>query len=116
MTSAVTFSERSVGGVTVLTIRGDLKVDSGVKEFTDRIRALLGQDRPALLVDVSGVGFVDSAGLGAIVQAYATAKRQGGALKLLNPTKRIRDLLVITKLATVLPMFEDEPTALQSFQ
>jgi len=112
----MTFSERTVGGVTVLTIQGDLKADSGAKEFTDRVRALLGQERTHLLAEVSGVGFVDSAGLGAIVQAYATAKRQGGALKLLSPAKRLRDLLVITKLATVLPMFEDEPTAIKSFE
>jgi anti-sigma B factor antagonist len=116
MTSALTISERSVAGVTVLTLKGDLKSDSGAKEFTDRVRALLGQERTALLADVSGVGFVDSAGLGAIVQGYATAKRQGGAMKLLNPPKRLRDLLVITKLATVLPMFEDEPTAISSFR
>src|SRR6478672_7628785 len=114
--TSVTFSERAVGGVTVLTVTGDLKSDSGVKEFTDRVRGLLGQERAQLVADVAGVGFVDSAGLGAIVQAYATAKRQGGALKLLNPPKRLRDLLVITKLATVLPMFEDEASAIASFK
>ena len=68
-----------------------------------------------MLVDLSGVSHVDSAGLGELVQAYATTKTRGGALKLLNVTTRLRDLLVITKLLTVFEVFDSEASALASF-
>ena len=68
-----------------------------------------------LLVDLGGVSYVDSAGLGEMVQAYATTKNRGGALKLVNVTKRLRDLLVVTKLVTVFDTFDDEASALASF-
>jgi len=69
-----------------------------------------------LLLNLEGVPYIDSAGLGEIVRTYTTVSRQGGNLKLVNLTKRITDLLSITKLLTVFETFETEPEALKSFQ
>jgi len=111
----MTLSERSVGSVTVLDVVGDVKLDEGAGQLRDKVRSLLQQGKTKLLVNLGGVPYIDSAGLGELVQAYAVAGRQGGALKLVNVTKRLRDLLVITKLATVFEMFDDEAAGLASF-
>jgi anti-sigma B factor antagonist len=111
----MTLSERSVGSVTVLDVVGDVKLDEGAGQLRDKVRSLLQQGKTMLLVNLGAVPYIDSAGLGELVQAYAVAKRQGGALKLVNATKRLRDLLVITKLATVFEMFDDEAAGLASF-
>ena len=81
----------------------------------DKVQSLLQQDRRQILVDLASVSYVDSAGLGELVQAYATTKNRGGALKLVNVTKRLKDLLVVTKLLTVFDTFDDEASALASF-
>jgi anti-sigma B factor antagonist len=111
----MTLSERSVGSVTVLDVVGDVKLDEGAGQLRDKVRSLLQQGKTSLLVNLGAVPYIDSAGLGELVQAYAVAKKQGGALKLVNATKRLKDLLVITKLATVFEMFDDEATGLASF-
>ena len=112
----MTVSERAVDSVTVLDLVGDIKLDEGAGQLRDKVRSLLQQGKTRVLVNLAGVPYVDSAGLGELVQAYAVAGKQGGALKLVSATKRLRDLLVITKLATVFEMFDDEPTALASFK
>jgi anti-sigma B factor antagonist len=111
----MTVSERPVGSVTILDVVGDVKLDEGAGQLRDKVRSLLQQGRTKLLVNLAGVPYIDSAGLGELVQAYAVAGRSGGALKLVSATKRLRDLLVITKLATVFEMFDDESVALNSF-
>jgi len=112
----MTVSERSVGSVTVLDVSGGVKLDAGASQLRDKVRSLLQQGRTRLLVNLAAVPSIDSAGLGELVQAYATASRQGGSLKLLNATKRLRDLLVITKLTTVFELFDNEAAALASFK
>jgi anti-sigma B factor antagonist len=82
---------------------------------TAKLRSLVQQGQKNLLLNLADVNYVDSAGLGAIVHAYATVKNQGGNLKLLNLTKRIRDLLSITKLLTVFESYDNEAEALKSF-
>jgi anti-sigma B factor antagonist len=111
----MTLSERSVGSVTILDVVGDVKLDEGAGQLRDKVRSLLQQGKNHLLVNLGAVPYIDSAGLGELVQAYAVAGRQGGALKLVNATKRLRDLLVITKLATVFEMYDDEAAGLASF-
>jgi anti-sigma B factor antagonist len=111
----MTISERQVGTVTILDISGGLKLEDGATELGAAVRRLLDQGRTALLLNVAGVPFVDSAGLGALVQGYVSASRAPGALKLLNTPRRLRELLVITKLAGVLPSFDDEREAIASF-
>ena len=111
----VTASERSSGSVTILDLKGALTLPDGVAILRDRVRSLLQQGHKHLVVNLGDVTDMDSAGLGELVQSYMTMTRQGGHLKLLNTTKRIKDLLVITRLATVLDLFDNEAAAVSSF-
>jgi anti-sigma B factor antagonist len=108
--------ERIVGHVAIVKVTGDITLNKGGDVLLkDKVQSLIQQGHKSLLVDLSGVSYVDSAGLGELVQAYATTKNRGGALKLLNVTKRLRDLLVVTKLLTVFDTFDNEAAALASF-
>jgi anti-sigma B factor antagonist len=111
----VTVSERSSGSVIVLDVKGALTLTDGADVLRDKVRSLLQQGHKHVLVNLGHVPYMDSAGLGELVQSYATTTRQGGQLKLLNTTKRIHDLLVITKLSTVFDLFDDEAAAVSSF-
>jgi anti-sigma B factor antagonist len=108
--------ERIVGNVAIIKVSGDITSNKGSDVLLkDEVRSLLQQGHTNLLVDLSGVFYVDSAGLGELVQAYATTKNRGGALKLLSVTKRLRDLLVVTKLLTVFDTYDSEASAIASF-
>ena len=108
--------QRIAGNVAIVKVTGDITLNKGGDVLLkDKVQSLLQQGHKHLLVDLAGVSFVDSAGLGELVQAYATTKNQGGALKLLQVTKRLRDLLVVTKLLTVFETFDDEGAAMASF-
>src|SRR5262249_22458136 len=111
----MTVSERGVGNVTILDISGNVTLNDGSEQLRDKVRSVLQQGQKYLLVNLSKVSYMDSAGLGELVQAYSTVAKQGGKWKLVSPTKRLQDLLVITKLATVFDSFDDEPTAIASF-
>lgn len=110
----MTLSERTSGTVTIVDIAGKLTVNDS-NQLRDKVRSLLQQGRTQLIVNLGGVPYMDSAGLGELVQAYATATRQGGTLKLLNTTSKLHDLLVITRLATVFESFDSEAAAVASF-
>ena len=112
----MTISERSSGTVCILDVDGPITIGPGAEQLTDKVRSLLHQGQKHLLINLAGVPYMDSTGLGAMVHAYATATRQGGSVKLLNSTKKLHDLLVITKLATVFESFDNEPVALASFR
>ena len=107
--------ERVVDGVTILDLKGKMTLGEGDELLKDKINSLIQQDRKKLLLNLEGVPYIDSAGLGEIVRTYTTVSRQGGKLKLLNLTKRIQDLLAITKLLTVFETYESEPDAVKSF-
>jgi anti-sigma B factor antagonist len=108
--------QRIVGQVAIVKITGDITLNKGGDVLLkDKVQSLLQQGQKNIVLDMSGVSYVDSAGLGELVQAYATTKNRGGALKLLNVTKRLKDLLVVTKLLTVFDSYEDEASALASF-
>ena len=107
--------ERVVDGVTILDLKGKMTLGEGDELLKDKINSLIQQDRKKLLLNLEGVPYIDSAGLGEIVRTYTTVSRQGGKLKLLNLTKRIQDLLAITKLLTVFETYESEPDAIKSF-
>ncbi len=107
--------ERVVGSVTVLDLKGKLTLGDGDELLKDKINSLVQQDRKAILLNLEGVPYIDSAGLGEIVRTYTTVSRQGGKLKLVHLTKRIQDLLSITKLLTVFETFDSEQEALASF-
>ena len=108
--------ERVTGDVAIIKVTGDITLNKGGDVLLkDKVQSLIQQGHKNLVIDLSGVSYVDSAGLGELVQAYATTKNRGGALKLLNVTKRLRDLLDVTKLLTVFDTFESESDALASF-
>ncbi|MEZ5316466.1 MAG: STAS domain-containing protein [Vicinamibacterales bacterium] len=107
--------ERVVGEVTILDLNGKITLGEGDEALKDKINSLIMQGRKRILLNLAEVPYIDSAGLGEIVRTYTTVSRQGGQLKLVNLTKRITDLLSITKLLTVFETFESEPDALASF-
>jgi len=112
----MTISERVVGAVRILDLNGQLRIgDAGAQLLSDKVRSLLQQGEKNILVNLHGVSYMDSAGLGELVQAFATASRQGGRLKLVNATTRLHDLLTITKLATVFELYDNETSAVSSF-
>jgi anti-sigma B factor antagonist len=108
--------ERVIGDVTILDLKGKMTLGEGDELLKDKINSLIHQGQKKLLLNLEGVPYIDSAGLGEIVRTYTTVSRQGGNLKLVNLTKRITDLLSITKLLTVFETFDSEAEALKSFQ
>ena len=107
--------ERVVGEVTILDLKGKITLGEGDEVLKDKINSLILQNRKRILLNLADVPYIDSAGLGEIVRTYTTVSRQGGQLKLVNLTKRITDLLSITKLLTVFETFETEQDALKSY-
>jgi anti-sigma B factor antagonist len=107
--------ERVVGDVTILDLKGKITLGEGDEALKDKINSLVLQNRRRILLNLADVPYIDSAGLGEIVRTYTTVSRQGGQLKLVNLTKRITDLLSITKLLTVFETFESEADALKAY-
>ena len=108
--------ERALENVVVLDLKGKLTIGEGDVLLKETVQKLMDQGHNKLLLNLEDVPYVDSAGLGEIVRTYTTVSRQGGSLKLVNLTKRITDLLAITKLLTVFDTFESEAEAVSSFQ
>lgn len=112
----VTINQRQVKGVTILDLSGKITIGEGSTQFREAIRRLIEQNQKHVLLNFADVNYVDSSGIGELVSAYTNLNNQGGQLKLLNLPRRIRDLLRITKLLTVFETFQDEATALRSFE
>ena len=109
-------SERTVGDVVIVDVSGKVTLGGGGDVvLKDKMHSLVQQGKKKVLLNLGEVSYVDSAGLGEIVQSYATVMKNGGQLKLLNVTKRIRDLLSITKLLTVFECHDSEADAVASF-
>ena len=107
--------ERQVGDVMILDLAGKLTIGEGDELLKDKINSVILQGHKKLVLNLAEVPYVDSAGLGQMVSTLHTVNRQGGGLKILNLTKRIQDLLSITKLLTVFDAFENEQEAINSF-
>jgi anti-sigma B factor antagonist len=107
--------ERKLENVVILDLKGKLTIGEGDELLKEKINNLMQQGHKHLLLNLEDVPYVDSAGLGEIVRTYTTVSRQGGTLKLVNLTKRITDLLAITKLLTVFDTFDSEADAVGSF-
>jgi anti-sigma B factor antagonist len=107
--------ERQVGEVMILDLKGKITLGEGDEVLKDKINSLILQNKKRILLNLADVPYIDSAGLGEIVRTYTTVSRQGGQLKLVNLTKRITDLLMITKLLTVFETFDVEQDALKSY-
>jgi len=109
-------SEREAGTVTVVDLSGRMTLGDGDILLNDKLRSLAQQGKKNVLLNLSHVNYVDSAGLGALVSGYTTITRNGGTLKIANVTTRLQDLLSITKLLTVFESFDNEEEALRSFK
>jgi anti-sigma B factor antagonist len=107
--------EKVVDGVSVLDLSGKIVLGEGDSQVRDRVKDLLADGQRRILLDLGNINYIDSAGLGALISSYTTTKREGGQLKLVNLTKRIQDLLSITKLITVFDTYDDEKEAIASF-
>jgi anti-sigma B factor antagonist len=112
---SVKISTRQVDGVTVLDMSGRITLGEGSVQLRDAVRDLLSKGQKHILLNLGDVTYIDSSGIGELVSAFTTAKNQGGELKLLNLTRKVHDLLQITKLYTVFDVKDDEAKAVSSF-
>ena len=112
---SVKISTRQVDGVTVLDLSGRITLGEGSVQLRDAVRDLLSKNQKHILLNLGDVNYIDSSGIGELVSAYTTVRNQGGELKLLNLTKKVHDLLQITKLYTVFDVKDDEAAAVKSF-
>src|SRR5579872_1915468 len=106
---------RQVNGVTILDCSGRITLGEGSVILRDAVRDLLAKGNKKILLNLGDVTYIDSSGIGEMVSAYTTVRNQGGELKLLNLTKKVHDLLQITKLYTVFDVKDDEAAAVKAF-
>ncbi len=112
---SVKLTSRQVGDVTVIDAAGRLTLGEGASAFRDYIRDLSAKGSKKILLNLSDVSYIDSSGIGEMVSGFTTITNSGGKLKLLGLSKRVKDLLQITKLYTVFDAFDDEAEAVRSF-
>lgn len=106
---------RDSGDVTVLDMGGRIVLGDGSALLRKTVRELLDDNRIKILINLADINYIDSSGIGELVQAYTSVKNRGGELKLLHLTKKVHDILQITKLYTVFDVFTDEAVAVRSF-
>ena len=111
----MTIDTRNVNGITILELHGKVTIGEGSREIRETIRKLLDAGNKNILLNLGDVSYVDSSGIGELVSSYTTVTNQGEQFKLLHLTKKIRELLAITKLLTVFDSYDDEETAIGSF-
>ena len=109
------FTTREVSGVTIVDLSGKITLGEGGLTLREEVRSLVTAGSKKILLNLAGVNYIDSSGLGELVSAFTAVKNTGGELKLLNLTSKVRDLLVITKLLTVFDVRDDEAAAVASF-
>ena len=107
---------RQVDSVIVIDVSGRITLGEGCAQLRELIRDQLGKGHKQILLNLADVTYIDSSGIGELVSAYTAVSNQGGQLKLLNLTKKVHDLLQITKLYTVFDIHDDEAKAISSFQ
>ena len=112
---SVKLTTRQVGDVTVVDAVGRITLGEGASTFRDKVRELAAAGHKKMLLNLGEVSYIDSSGIGEMVSGFTTVANQSGQLKLLNLTKRVKDLLQITKLYTVFEVFDDEAAAVRSF-
>ena len=108
-------THRETSGVTVIDISGRITLGEGSAALREMVRDMLAKGQKRIVLNLGDVNYIDSSGIGELVSGYTTVKNQGGELKLLNLTRKVHDLLQITKLFTVFDVHTDERTALSSF-
>jgi anti-sigma B factor antagonist len=108
-------SERQAGDVTILDMNGKITIGEGSVALRSAVRRLLEEGKKKILLNLAGVGYIDSSGIGELVSSYTAIGKENGQLKLLNLTQKLEDLLTITKLLTVFDVYDSEEEALSSF-
>ena len=108
--------ERQAGDVTVLDMTGKITIGEGSVALRTGVRRLLEEGKKRILLNLGGVSYIDSSGIGELVSSYTAINKEGGQLKLLNLTQKLQDLLTITKLLTVFDTYDNEGAALNSFK
>lgn len=108
-------NERKVGKVTVLDLKGRVRIGGGTLALHKSIRRLVEEDKTEILLNLAGVTHIDSSGLGELISSHVTVQNKGGQIKLIHLTERLRELMTITKLLTVFDVYDDEPKAINSF-
>ncbi|HEV7519655.1 MAG TPA: STAS domain-containing protein [Candidatus Polarisedimenticolia bacterium] len=108
-------TNRQVEGVAVVDMSGRITLGEGSVVLRDTIRDLIGKGNKKILLNLGDVTYIDSSGIGELVSAFTAVRRENGELKLLNLTKKVHDLLQITKLYTVFDIKDDEATAIKAF-
>jgi anti-sigma B factor antagonist len=112
---SIKLSTRQVGDVSVVDVAGRITLGEGSSALRDLLREMVGKNQKKILLNLGDVSYIDSSGIGELVSGFTTVTNQGGQLKLLNLTKRVKDLLQITKLYTVFDVHDDEAGAVRSF-
>jgi anti-sigma B factor antagonist len=112
---SIKLTSRQVGDVTVIDAAGRITLGEGASAFRDMIRDLAAKGNKKILLTLSEVSYIDSSGIGEMVSGFTTVTNNGGQLKLIGLSKRVKDLLQITKLYTVFEAFDDEAEAVRSF-
>lgn len=111
----MTTATRKVEGVSIIDLTGRITIGEGTVVLRDAVRSLLQKQERNILLNLADVSYIDSSGIGELVSSFTTVRNQGGKLKLLSLTKKVHDLLSITKLLTVFEVFDDEVQAIRSF-
>lgn len=109
-------NQRREGDVTVLDLKGRIRISGGTLVLHKAIRCLVDEGKTKILLNLAGVTHIDSVGLGELISSQVTLSNRGGGIKLIHLTERIRDLMTITKLLTVFDVYDNEPDALTSFK
>lgn len=112
---SVKLTSRQVGDVTVIDAAGRITLGEGASAFRDTLRDFVAKGNKKLLLNLGDVSYIDSSGIGELVSGFTTVTNSGGQLKLVGLSKRIKDLLQITKLYTVFDVYDDEAQAVRSF-
>ena len=112
----LTIEQRHRGEVAILDLEGRLTLGDASVTLRERIRSLLSAGHKQILINMRGVGYMDSSGLGDLISAFATARKQDATLKLVNLREGVKSILHITKLLTVFETFESEEEAVRSFE
>lgn len=108
-------STRQVDGIVIMDMSGRITLGEGSVTLRDSVRDVLSKGQTHILLNLGDVTYIDSSGIGELVSAFTTVKNAGGELKLLNLTRKVHDLLQITKLYTVFDVKDDEASAIASF-
>jgi len=112
---SVRTSTRRTGAVSIVDLSGQIKLGEGTSVLRDTVKDLLGKGHKKILLNLGDVNYIDSTGIGELVSAYASVRNQGGEMKLLRVTKKVRDVLQIMRLYTVFHVLDDESAAIAAF-